>query len=175
MLSGPARLSSFTAADLGLVRDLWSDPRVARFISSDHNAWSGEAAAAFLNDAIEDQRKHGFSRWKATAPGGEFLGWAGFAVLEETSEVELDYCLSISALEDYPDLPLDLCRDLVEWFFENTYFSHLVSVVRTDNRLVRDVMLEAGFYYRESRRIGGMPCDLFQMLSPSMQTYVLTA
>jgi len=175
LTSGPVRLVPFEAKDLQHIKTLWADPRVARFISSDNNTWSEQAADAFIEQAISDQKNHGFSRWKVVAADGVFLGWAGFTALEETSEIELDYCLSLNALERFPNLPRDLCRDLIDWFFEYTYFSHLVSVVRTDNKLVREVMLDAGFYYRESRQIGGMPCDVFQMLSPSMQSYVLTA
>ncbi|WP_208998283.1 GNAT family N-acetyltransferase [Roseibium aquae] len=175
MTSGPVRLVPFEADDLGQVQQLWSDPRAARFISSDNNTWSAAAASGFIDQAIADQQRHGFSRWKVLGPDGRFFGWAGFTALEETSEIELDYCLALETFEVFPNLPGQLCQDLVDWFFENTYFSHLVSVVRTDNRMVREVMLDAGFYFRESRQIGGMPCDVFQILSPSMQSYVLTA
>ncbi|MTH96728.1 GNAT family N-acetyltransferase [Roseibium sp. RKSG952] len=175
MESGFLRFERFAPDDVGLIRNLWSDPRVARFISSDDNNWSAREADRFVMSALEDQERHGFSRWKVVAIDGTFLGWAGFAVLEETSEIELDYCFAMDALEADPEMPERVCRDLIEWFFDNTYFSHLVSVVRTDNRLVRTVMLDCGFYYRESRQINGMPCDIFQILSPFMQSYVLTA
>nr|WP_155197695.1 GNAT family N-acetyltransferase [Roseibium hamelinense] len=175
MQNGSVRLEQFQKDDVDLVRNLWSDPRVARFLSSDDNAWSCDAAETFVADAIADQERHGFSRWKVVTVFGELIGWAGFAILDETSEVELDYCFFLDAIEDDPGMPERISRDLIDWFFENTYFSHLVSVVRTDNRMVRNVMLECGFCYRESRRINGMPCDVFQMLSPSMQSFVLSA
>lgn len=172
---GAIRLVPFASSDLALVQELWRDPRASRFISTTDEFWTAEAATSFLSRSLDDQRKHGFSRWKVLSAGGVLLGWAGFAVLEETSEIELDYCFSLAAIEGDPGLPERLCRELIEWFFENTYFSHLIAVVRTDNRMVRKVMLDVGFYFRESRRMNGMPCDVFQMLSPSMQSYVLTA
>ena len=47
--------------------------------------------------------------------------------------------------------------------------------MRTDNRDVREVVKDAGFYHRESKVIEGMQADVFQMLSPSMQSYLMSA
>jgi len=47
--------------------------------------------------------------------------------------------------------------------------------VRTDNRSMRNVVRETGFYHRESRVIAGMQADVFQLLSPSMQSYLMSA
>lgn len=173
--TGEFELQPFTSTDIALIEDLWKDPRVVRFISPCPTELPAKSARAFVEAAIDHQEKHGFSRWKVVSKDGTFLGWAGFAALEETSEIELDYCLSIDALEQFPQIGENLCHDLITWFFENTYFSHLVAIVRTDNKLVRDTIIDAGFYYRESQQINGMPCDVFQVLSPSMQTYVLSA
>lgn len=172
---GSHRLVSFDNSDIPLVRDLHSRLLRKGSSSPDQTPWTAEKAADFLRQVNEDQESHGFSRWKVISPEGTFLGWAGFSTLEETSEVELSYCLDEKAVERDPGLPVRLCEVLINWFFENTYFSHLVALVRTDNKSGREVLQDVGFGYRESRRISDMPCDLFQMLSPAMQTYVLTA
>ena len=52
---------------------------------------------------------------------------------------------------------------------------HLVAVVRTDNRNMREVVKGNGFYHRESKVIEGMQADVFQLLSPSMQSYLMSA
>ncbi|MBD8890531.1 GNAT family N-acetyltransferase [Roseibium litorale] len=105
--------------------------------------------------------------------GNGFLGWAGFVPIEETSEIGLSYSFSRAALSLYPTIARDICQDLTEWFFENTYFSHLVASLRTDDKAGREVVTRLGFSYRESSRIDGRPCDLFQLLSPSMRSYVM--
>lgn len=107
--------------------------------------------------------------------GCGFLGWAGFVPIEETSEIGLSYSFSRAALSLYPTIARDICQDLTEWFFENTYFSHLVASLRTDDKAGREVVTRLGFSYRESSRIDGRPCDLFQLLSPSMRSYVMSA
>jgi ribosomal-protein-alanine N-acetyltransferase len=138
------------------------------------DACKAMAAEKFVQSALQSQDDFGVSRWKVEAQDGEFLGWAGFTPLSETSEISLGYCLP-STHGKISNVPRRLCKALTDWFFRETYFSHLVSVVRVDNRAMREVILDAGFTHRESKAIGGMQADLFQMLSPSMQTYLMSA
>lgn len=172
---GAIRLVPFSRSDVNLVQDLHRNAGVDRYSAPDPAAWTAEDAERFLLEAEKSGDSHGFSRWKAVSAEGRFLGWAGFSAFEETSEIELSYCYTEAALAKDPRLPARMCRALADWFFDNTYFSHLVAMVRTDNKQAREVLLETGFAYRESRRIAGYPCDVFQMLSPAMQSYVMSA
>ncbi|WP_346894343.1 GNAT family N-acetyltransferase [uncultured Roseibium sp.] len=172
---GAVRLVPFSRSDLSLVQDLHCNAGLDRTSSPDPAVRTAEDAERFLAEAEKSRDRHGFSRWKVLSAEGRFLGWAGFAAFEETSEIELSYCFTEAALSKDPGLPSRMCRALADWFFDNTYFSHLVAMVRTDNKAARECLLETGFAYRESRRIAGYPCDVFQMLSPAMQTYVLSA
>ncbi len=171
---GAVRMVPLSSADVDLVKSLQSDPYGNR---------CGEIAAPctvadareLVRSAMQDQSDLGFAKWKTLARNDEFLGWAGFTPVRETSEISLNYCLSPEALDRDVVQPALLCQALTGWFFENTYFSHLVAVVRTDNRDMREVVLEAGFYHRESKVIDGMQADVFQLLSPSMQSHLMTA
>jgi hypothetical protein len=171
---GAVRLVPFSPTDINLVKDLHSDPFGNQCFEYSTNCTVVDAAE-LVRSALKHQNDHGFAKWKAVSPEGEFLGWAGFTPLAETSEISVNYCLRNDVLENDPDLPKRLFRALSDWFFENTYFSHLVAVVRTDNCTMRDVVLETGFYHRESKVIEGMQADVFQQLSPSMQSYLMSA
>lgn len=171
---GAVRLVPFSPADIKLVKDLHSDPYGNRCTEYSTNCTVVDAEE-LVRSALQTQNDLGFAKWKAVSRDGEFLGWAGFTPVAETSEISLNYCLRNDLLETDPDLPKRLCRALSDWFFENTYFSHLVAVVRTDNRTMRNVVLETGFNHRESKVIQGMQADMFQLLSPSMQSYLLSA
>ncbi|MHA7777509.1 GNAT family N-acetyltransferase [Roseibium sp. M-1] len=171
---GSVRLVPFSPADINLVKDLHSDPFGNRCSEYSTNCTVVDAAE-MVRSALQHQDDLGFAKWKAVSANGEFLGWAGFTPVSETSEISLSYCLRRDILEEDVDLPQRLCQALSDWFFENTYFSHLVAVVRTDNRSMRDVVRETGFYHRESRVIAGMQADVFQLLSPSMQSYLMSA
>ncbi|WP_209010653.1 GNAT family N-acetyltransferase [Labrenzia sp. PHM005] len=167
------RLVPLSLSDIGPVKTLHADAYGNRCSDGDCACQSDEAEK-LVHTALKNQEDLGVSRWKVEAEDGKFLGWAGFAPLAETSEICLSYCLS-KAGGDNTDLPRRLCKALTEWFFKKTYFSHLVAAVRVDNRDMREVVLETGFYHRESKLIGGMQADVFQMLSPSMQTYLMSA
>ncbi|MEJ8474727.1 GNAT family N-acetyltransferase [Roseibium algae] len=169
------RLSPFSVGDLPLLADLHADPSVHRYLSSTLGAWSTDKVSSFLDGILTDQELHGFSAFKVTNSAKMFLGWAGFSPLAETSEIAMRSCFSKDALADDPKLAIRVSQELIEWFFENTYFSHIVMALRTDDRDGRMTAQDLGFVYRESRRIDDMPCDVFQLLSPSMRSYVLSA
>ncbi len=169
------RLAPLTAVDLPLLANLHADPSVNRYLSSRQGAWSMEQVSSFLDETLADQERHGFSAFKVLGRDDTFLGWAGFSALEETSEIAMRSCFARDAHSEYPGLTRKVGAELIGWFFENTYFSHIVLPVRTDDRDGRGTAQDLGFIYRESRRIANMPCDLFQLLSPSLRSYVLSA
>ncbi|MCV0428778.1 MAG: GNAT family N-acetyltransferase [Roseibium sp.] len=168
------QLVPLSPTDINLVKDLHSDPYGNRCSEYSTNCTIADAAA-LVRAALKNQADLGFAKWKAVSEDGKFLGWAGFTPVSETSEISLNYCLLKDVLEEDKNLAKSLCAELANWFFKNTYFSHLVAVVRTDNRDMRDVVQQAGFYHRESKVIGGMQADVFQLLSPSMQSYLMSA
>ncbi len=169
------RLAPLSAGDLPLLANLHADPAVNHFLSPEKGSWSLEQVSSFLDETLNDQERHGFSAFKVMDETKSFLGWAGYSVLDETSEIALRSCYSAAALEAIPDLAVKVGTELIDWFFDNTYFSHIVLPIRTDDKDGRAIARKLDFIYRESRRINGMPCDLFQLLSPSMRSYVLSA
>lgn len=171
---GSVRLVPFSPSDINLVRNLHSDPFGNRCTEYSVDCTIADAAE-LVRAALQHQADHGFAKWKAVSDEGHFLGWAGFTPISETSEISLNYCLLNEVLDQDETLARRLCSALTGWFFENTYFSHLVTVIRTDNRDVREVFRDIGFSHRESKVIKGMQADVFQLFSPSMQTYLMSA
>lgn len=167
------QLVPLSLSDVGPVKSLHADS-FGNLCSDGSDVCQSDEAENLVASALKNQEELGVARWKVQDADKTFLGWAGFAPLPETSEISLGYCLSAKNAKD-KDLPNRLCKTLTEWFFEETYFSHLIAVVRVDNRDMRDVVLDAGFNHRESKVISGMQADLFQLLSPSMQTYLMSA
>ncbi len=168
-------LEPFSTSDLSLLSTLHAKSDANRFLSRSGKGWSQERTSEWLEKALIDQDRHGFSPFKLALDDQSFAGWAGFTALEETSEIALHYCIDPDVQELHPELLGKVSAELIEWFFETTYFSHLVDCVRTDDRDGRILAQSLGFSYRESRRIFDMPCDVFQRLSPSMQTLVASA
>lgn len=169
------RLAPLSTVDLPQLAQLHADPVVNRYLSCETGAWTLDRVSAFLDETMDSQERHGFSAFKVLDKDNGFLGWAGFSALEETSEIALRSCFSSEALTSCRDLPVKVGEKLVDWFFENTYFTHVVLPIRTDDHRGRSVAHSLGFIYRESGQIGGMPCDMFQLLSPSMRSYIMSA
>lgn len=174
----------FQASDLELLVKLHKNPKANRFLCSEETSWSAEQTAAWLDKTLADREKHGFSAFKLlvdqTGEGlsedtAELAGWVGFVPLEETSEISLQHCLKPELHDARPGLLQEAAGELMEWFFERTYFSHVVACVRTDDREGRALAQGLNFSYRESRRMLNMPCDVFQRFSPSMQALVANA
>ncbi|WP_349357640.1 GNAT family N-acetyltransferase [Stappia sp.] len=159
-------LSAFTPGDLGDLYALHRDPDVNRFLASHEVIASRGDAERHLQDYISGQERRGFSQWKATLPEGVFVGRAGFSVYEETSEVALSICLK----SDFwgKGYASELADALVGWYFDNTYFTHLIAFVASGNEPARRMMEGIGFRQRQRTVIDDAPFDCLQILSPAL-------
>lgn len=163
------RLAAFTPADVGDLHTLHSDENVNRFLASHEAIRSREDAEQHLRDYIEGQDHRGFSQWKATLRDGGFAGRAGFSVFPETSEVALSICLKPQFWgKGYAS---ELAGALVTWFFERTYFTHLIAFVAAGNDPARRMVESIGFSIRQRMVIDGNVFDCLQVLSPALARY----
>lgn len=163
------RLSAFSDADAGDLHALHCDEGVNRFLASHEAIRTREDAEQRLRDYIEGQDHRGFSQWKATLHDGGFAGRAGFSVYPETSEVALSICLKPNFWgKGYAS---ELAGALVPWFFENTYFTHLIAFVAAGNDPARRMVEGIGFSQRQRTVIDGNAFDCLQVLSPALARY----
>ncbi|MEP3280338.1 MAG: GNAT family N-acetyltransferase [Stappiaceae bacterium] len=154
----------FSKSDLPLLRDLHADPRVNQFLNPACARWDD----AMLNDKLlhilRDQDRFGFSKWKLYTHDGQFVGRAGFSKFSPTSEIEIGFCLKVDHWgKGYAS---EIALGLKEWFFRETYFTHLIGYARADHPASRKIYDKLGMQYRETRVVGSWACDLFQVLSP---------
>ncbi|ADZ69816.1 GNAT family N-acetyltransferase [Polymorphum gilvum] len=166
------RAVPFRQDDLPLMEALHADPEVNRYLGT-AAAWDKATVRRKLDKFITDQERHGFSKWKILTRDGEFVGRAGFTPYDETSEIEMGY--SFMRAHWGKGYATEISRALTRWFFDKTYYTHLIGFCRTDHRASRRVLEKAGLTYRETRSIKGMPCDVYQILSPAMQKLVSNA
>lgn len=164
------RAISFTQNDLPALQALHGDPEVNRFLDGDPSAWGPVRLAGRLVDYVTGHALQGFGMWKILTHDGRFVGRAGFQPFEETSEIEMEIVI---AREHWgKGYARELAPSLVRWFFDNTYYSHLISFARSDHTRARRVLELAGMSFRERRRIRDMPRDIYQVLSPVMHRLV---
>lgn len=163
----------FQLDDLPELLMLHSDPEVNRYLHPSVEDWDTQAARQTLGLFLETQEKLGFSQWRLSTHEDEFVGRAGFSIFKETAEVEMSYVLKRDFWRQ--GLGREIVGEMVHWFFDNTYYSHLLAFVDPENHAGKQIMKDVGFYFREERLVGGNPCEFYQLLSPSCQKLALTA
>ncbi|SDR36172.1 GNAT family N-acetyltransferase [Pseudovibrio sp. Tun.PSC04-5.I4] len=163
----------FTSEDLTDLIGLHGNPSVNRYLQPTNVAWDVKTVKGRLTEIIEVQELFGFSKWHLSTHSGEFVGRAGFSLFKETAEIEMGYTLHEHFWNK--GLGSEIAQALVEWFFENTYYSHLLAFAHPENHASKVVMKRAGFEFRETRLVEGMPCEFYQVLSPSCQKLAVPA
>ncbi|WP_257099106.1 GNAT family N-acetyltransferase [Pseudovibrio flavus] len=158
-------LRAFEKSDFEELLALHSNASVNRHLIPEAPHWSKDRVRDMLDMYLTDEKQLGFSQWRIETREQRFVGRAGFSLLEETAEVKLDCVLK----EPLWGLGLggEVCKALVNWFFENTYYSHLVAEVHPQNRAALSILGSVGMEYRERRFESGQVRDYFQVLSPS--------
>lgn len=166
LASRQLRAIAFSQDDLPVLQALHGDAEVNRYLDGDASAWDPARLASRLVDYVTGHALQGFGMWKILSREGEFVGRAGFQPFEETSEIEMEIVI---AREHWgKGYARELAPALVRWFFDNTYYSHLISFARSDHTRARRVLELAGMTFRERRRIRDMPRDIYQVLSPAV-------
>lgn len=163
-------LIPFEPAEIDLLMDVLSDPEVNECLTMQRLSPDRQNGRKKMAAYFSDQERNGFSHWKIMTKGGEFLGTCGFVPVDETSEIEMAFMLKRTHWGK--GYATEAANILVEWFFEHTYFSHLIGFARVGNEAWCRVLEKAGMHFRERCAIRGVQCDLFQVLSPSMQKLV---
>ncbi|MDX5594071.1 GNAT family N-acetyltransferase [Pseudovibrio sp. SPO723] len=166
------RARTFAKQDLTELQELHRDPEVNRYLFP-KGPWDSETCRVKLSEFMNQQKKYGFGIWRLETHGGQFVGWAGFALFEETAEVELQYAFRQPLWGI--GLGTEVTQALTEWFFENTYFTHLIARVHPDNLPVKLVLMREGLHFRETRTVAGEPQEIYQVLSPACQRLALSA
>jgi len=156
----------FELTDGPLLRELHADPLVDRHLVPGDRIGPDEDVAARLAAYVEDQDHHGFSQWKLLDKNGAFVGRAGFTIFERTSEISLSICLkrSFRGL----GFAAELVPNLTDWFFDNTYYTHLISFVAAGDATLRRTMEQKGYLLRERLVIDGSAFDCLQVLTPAI-------
>lgn len=160
------RAIAFSQDDLPALQTLHGDPEVNQYLDGDATVWDPARLAGRLVDYVTSHALQGFGMWKVLAQDGTFIGRAGFQPFEETSEIEME--IVIARQHWGKGYARELAPSLIRWFFDNTYYSHLISFARSDHARARWVLQMAGMSFRERRRIRDMPHDIYQVLSPAV-------
>ena len=148
--------------DFADIRILHADPRVMATLSADGDTFSEVQSRAFLKQAAEHWKLHGFGLWVFRKQlDGEFVGYGGIShtVVEGRDEIELAYAVR----SDYWGIGLatEISIAALKLGFHMMRLERIVAFTLPHNRASRGVMENCGFTYQRDIVHAGLPHVLY--------------
>ena len=150
------------AGDFADLRRLHVDPRVMATLSADGYRFSEEQTRAFLKNAGEHWKLHGFGLWIfRERAGGAFIGYGGIrhAIVEGRDEIELAYAVRSDHWRK--GLATEISIAALKWGFDTMHLDRIVAFTLPHNRASRGVMENCGFTYQRDIVHAGLPHVLY--------------
>jgi len=154
----------FTIDDLPLLIKLHGDAEVQRYLGGH---WTSEAVERNLRQQIYDQQEVGFSKWKVTLRGGEFIGKAGIQPFPREgamrgAENEMGCALLPSGWGK--GIATETAGAIMDWYFEMTNFDVLAAFAEPQNIASQAVLRKLGFSFVGVHDIGTyVPHNVFRI------------
>ncbi len=150
--------------DFADIRILHADPRAMATLSADGNTFSEVQTRAFLKNAAEHWKLHGFGLWLLRKQlDGEFVGYGGIkhAVVEGRDEIELAYAIR----SDYWGIGFatEISIAALKLGFNVMRLDRIVAFTLPHNRASRGVMENCGFSYQRDIVHAGLPHVLYAL------------
>jgi ribosomal-protein-alanine N-acetyltransferase len=149
------RLRPCTAADLGDLHSLWTDPQVRRWLWDDRAI--GRSLAGQVVGASEASfAARGFGQWMVhERAGAVFVGFAGLRALEAESEIELLFGL-------WPRFQgrgyaTEACRAVLSHAFGSLALPRVLARTDVPNRASARVLERLGMRFEGERALNGQP------------------
>ncbi len=144
------------------IRRLHGDPRVMATLSADGNTFSDAQSRAFLKNAAEHWKLHGFGLWLLRDQnGGEFVGYGGIkhAVVEGRDEIELAYAIRSDCWGK--GFATEISIAALKLGFDVIRLDRIVAFTLPHNLASRAVMEHCGFTYDRNIVHAGLPHVLY--------------
>ncbi len=156
----------FVEADHTVLSDLHNEPQVNHHLTPHEMLETPEQVKRQLRSYIDQHKKHGLSQWKILLADGTFIGRAGFSIFPPTAEFALSSCFRKTYLKQ--NYTSEIVNFMTKWFFDKTYYTHLITLVGADNHRSRGVMERHGYYERERLWLEGKAYACLQILCPAL-------
>lgn len=139
-------LRAWTYADAERMFEICSDAETMLHIGDRKPYESIEAAREFLNWAVPNQLKMGFSRWAVIEKeSGEIIGSCGFG-FRNMSEVELGYLFDRKVWGK--GFATEAARACLEYGFNKIGFEKILALTDLDHEKSKNVLRKIGFRER---------------------------
>lgn len=125
-----------------------------------------QRTAEFLSWAEKYENDNGFCRWKVVnRSSGEILGSCGFALLENSNEVDLGYLLRRDAWGK--GFATEAVRACMHYGFRNLGFREIIAMTGLENMASRRVLEKAGFIVQGRKILKGEEALVYVAVGPT--------
>jgi [ribosomal protein S5]-alanine N-acetyltransferase len=157
-------LRTWSADDLHPAYEIFRDPGVMQNIG-DGKPFDLQRTAEFLSWVENYENDNGFCRWKVVNKSdGEILGSCGFALLEDSHEVDLGYLLRRDAWGH--GFATEAVRACMRYGFRNLGFREIIAMTGLENMASRRVLEKAGFSVRGREILKGEEALVYVAADP---------
>jgi [ribosomal protein S5]-alanine N-acetyltransferase len=140
-------LRTWELADASRMFEICSDAEVMKNIGSGKPYKTLAEAEEFLTWADDYQTINGFCRWAVLEKtSGEIIGSCGFAVLEESNEIDFGYLFARDCWGK--GFATEAARECVRFGFKKLNFREIIAITELDNFASQNVLEKIGFKKR---------------------------
>ncbi|MBU1008098.1 GNAT family N-acetyltransferase [Candidatus Dependentiae bacterium] len=149
----------FVEGDLEMLYELYSDPDVMKQIKAPIELFMGninkKSVKEMLQHFIEDQKKHGFSKWAAFENDtGDFVGRIGLSSTENHKTAYAGYILHKRHWGK--GYSTEAVQAIVKWAFENTNLEAITAATTPEHKASIRVMEKANMRFNQNFTFKGI-------------------
>ena len=149
----------FVEGDLEMLYELYSDPDVIKQIKAPIELFMGninkKSVKEMLQHFIEDQKKHGFSKWAAFENDtGDFVGRIGLSSTKNPNAADAGYILHKRHWGK--GYSTEATKAIITWAFKNTWLEAISASTTPEHKASIRVMEKAGMKFNKNFTFKGM-------------------
>ncbi len=109
---------------------------------------------------VEYQNENGFCRWAVLEKSsGKIIGSCGFAVLEDSNEIDLGYLFAKDCWGK--GFATEAARECIGYGFKNLNFREIIAITDLDNFASQNVLEKVGFKERGVESFKNKECLVY--------------
>jgi len=154
-------LRQFTSDDLNAYANIMGDYEVGRQFPKGEG-YTREESTRSLDILMKHWKNHGFGIWAIVQKEDETLiGRCGLNLIDETSEVEVDFLLARSYWGK--GCATEAAKAALEYGFETLKLDRIIALSRPDNAASRKVIEKIGMRYMGEAKYWGITCARYEI------------
>jgi ribosomal-protein-alanine N-acetyltransferase len=154
-------LRQFTKDDLDTYAEIMGDREVGRWFPKG-DGYTREESEKSLKAILKHWSQHGFGIWAIVdKANGALIGRCGLNLINETSEVEIDFVVSPNSWGKGHGT--EAAKAALAYGFENLRLQNIIALAKPENNASRRVIEKIGMRFIKKAEYWGITCAYFSI------------